>query len=58
MLGGQHWQKYNKTITALCVGKHPDLSTLGEGGSLGQALGENNFPLRLTNLDVSLHKGP
>jgi len=29
MLGGQHWQKYNKTITALCVGKHPDLSTLG-----------------------------
>ena len=25
----KHWQKYNKTITALCVGKHPDLSTLG-----------------------------
>ena len=24
----KHWQKYNKTITALCVGKHPDLSTL------------------------------
>jgi hypothetical protein len=22
--------KYNKTITVLCVGKHPDLSTLGE----------------------------
>jgi hypothetical protein len=26
----EHWQKYNKTITALCVGKHPDLSTLWE----------------------------
>ena len=25
----KHWQQYNKTITALCVGKHPDLSTLG-----------------------------
>jgi hypothetical protein len=25
----KHWQKYNKTITTLCVRKHPDLSTLG-----------------------------
>ena len=25
----KHWQQYNKTFTALCVGKHPDLSTLG-----------------------------
>jgi hypothetical protein len=33
--------------TALCVGKHPDLSTCG-----------GVFPLRLTNLDVSLHRGP
>jgi hypothetical protein len=24
----KHWQQYNKTITALCVAKHPDLSTL------------------------------
>jgi hypothetical protein len=31
---------------------------LGMLFSLRQALGENNFPLRLTNLDVSLHRGP
>ena len=61
--------KYNKTITALCVGKHPDVLTLEGLSSLGQALlcRETSrfvnprgvaFPLRLTHLDVSLHRGP
>ena len=26
----KHWQQYNKTITALCVGKHPDFQALGK----------------------------